>query len=79
MWMSRSSPQYDNPAEKLASVRAGKKGREHPFVVGKDGSWEEFFGVPTKQIGDAVAAIGVDGAAPAMDEQIATAGANAIR
>lgn len=33
----QNHPLFDGITEKIAGVRAGKKGREHPFVVGKDG------------------------------------------
>lgn len=33
----QNHPIYDGVAQKVAGVRAGKKGREHPFVVGQDG------------------------------------------
>lgn len=33
----QNHPIYDGIAQKVAGVRAGKKGSDHPFVVGKDG------------------------------------------
>ncbi len=33
----QNHPLFDGITQKVAAVRAGRKGREHPFVVGKDG------------------------------------------
>jgi glc operon protein GlcG len=79
---ARASILFGLPTKQVADAMAANQPLSVTVTNPPAGAWEITpmqGAVPVMKDGRIIAAIGVGGAAPAVDEQIATAGANAIR